>query len=127
MKSIANTIAESLDVTFTYTPTEKPFLHPYQAVDVLCEGEVIGYFGKLAYDIQDELNMRTSAFILEMDLEKLSAWYGKKRVFESLNRFSEEKRDLALVMNKDITYGQVEECIRRANKYIKEIRLFRCV
>ena len=59
-----------------------------------------------------------------MDLEKLSAWYGKKRVFESLNRFSEEKRDLALVMNKDITYGQVEECIRRANKYIKEIRLF---
>ena len=68
--------------------------------------------------------MRTSAFILEMDLEKLSAWYGKKRVFESLNRFSEEKRDLALVMNKDITYGQVEECIRRANKYIKEIRLF---
>ena len=124
MKSIANTIAESLDVTFTYTPTEKPFLHPYQAVDVLCEGEVIGYFGKLAYDIQDELNMRTSAFILEMDLEKLSAWYGKKRVFESLNRFSEEKRDLALVMNKDITYGQVEECIRRANKYIKEIRLF---
>lgn len=68
---------------------------------MLCEGEVIGYFGKLAYDIQDELNMRTSAFILEMDLEKLSAWYGKKRVFESLNRFSEEKRDLALVMNKE--------------------------
>lgn len=124
MKSIANTIAESLDVTFTYTSSEKPFLHPYQTVDVLCEGEGIGYFGKLAYDIQNELNMRTSAFILEMDLDKLSAWYGKKRVFESLNRFSEEKRDLALVMNKDITYGQVEECIRRANKYIKEIKLF---
>ena len=56
-------IAESLDVTFTYASTEKPFLHPYQAVDVLCEGEVIGYFGKLAYDIQDELNMRTSASV----------------------------------------------------------------
>ena len=124
MKSIANTIAESLDITFTYEASKKPFLHPYQTVDITCEGETIGYFGKLAYDIQDELNMRASAFVLEMDLDKLSEWYGKKRVFQPLNRFSEEKRDLALVMNRDITFGQVEECIRKANKYIREIKLF---
>ena len=68
--------------------------------------------------------MRTGAFVLEMDLERLSKWYDKKRVFKALSRFPEEKRDLAFVMNKDITFGQVEECIKRANKYIKEIRLF---
>ena len=27
-------------------------------------------------------------------------------------------------MDMEITFGQVEDCIRRANKYIKEIRLF---
>ena len=69
-------------------------------------------------------DMRTGAFVLEMDLERLSKWYDKKRVFKALSRFPEEKRDLAFVMNKDITFGQVEECIKRANKYIKEIRLF---
>ena len=61
---------------------------------------------------------------MEIDLEMLSAWYGKKRVFSSLSKFAEEKRDLAFVMDKEITFGQVEDCIRRANKYIKEIRLF---
>ncbi len=124
MKGIADTIADSLDITFTYEQSEKPFLHPYQTVTVLCEGEVLGYFGKLAYDIQSELNMRTSAFIMEIDLDKLSAWYGKKRVFTPISKFSEEKRDLAFVMDKEITFGQVEACIRKANKYIKEIKLF---
>lgn len=124
MKGIADTIAESLDVSFTYEQSTKTFLHPYQTVTVSCEGEVLGYFGKLAYDIQNELNMRTSAFIMELDLEKLSAWYAKKRVFAPLSKFSEEKRDLAFVMDKEITFGQVETCIRKANKYIKEIKLF---
>lgn len=124
MKGIADTIADSLDITFTYEQSEKPFLHPYQTVTVLCEGEVLGYFGKLAYDIQSELNMRTSAFIMEIDWDKLSAWYGKKRVFTPISKFSEEKRDLAFVMDKEITFGQVEACIRKANKYIKEIKLF---
>ena len=36
----------------------------------------------------------------------------------------EEKRDLALVMNKDITCGQVEECIYQACSFVKDVTLF---
>ena len=79
MKAVANTIADSLGIRFTYTPVRKPFLHPYQAVTVSCEGEELGYFGKVAYDIQEELNMRTSAFLMELDMEKLSAWFETRR------------------------------------------------
>lgn len=124
LKGIANTIAESLDVKFDYAPVQKPFLHPYQAVSVSCEGKELGYFGKVAYDIQGELSMRTSAYVMELDLKVLSQWYGKKRTFVPLPKFPEEKRDLAFVMDKEITCGQVEACIRKANKYVKEIKLF---
>lgn len=124
MKGIANAIAESLDVKFDYAAVQKPFLHPYQAVAVSCDKTELGYFGKVAYDIQNELDMRTSAYVMELDLQKLSKWYGKKRVFVPLPKFAEEKRDLAFVMDKNITCGQVEECIRSANKYVKEIKLF---
>ena len=103
MKGIANGIADSLDVAFTYEPIQKSFLHPYQAVKVLCEGEEIGYFGKVAYDIQDKLSMRASAYVMELDLEILSKWYDKKRTFITLPKFAEEKRDLAFVMDKAIT------------------------
>ena len=124
MKGIANTIAESMDIEFTYEPVQKSFLHPYQAVKVLCEGTEIGYFGKAAYDIQNELSMRASAYIMELDLKELSRWYGKKRTFQPISKFQEEKRDLAFVMDKNISCGDVENCIREANKYVKEIRLF---
>ena len=124
MKGIANGIADSLDVEFTYEPIQKSFLHPYQAVKVLCEGEEIGYFGKVAYDIQDKLSMRASAYVMELDLEILSKWYDKKRTFIPLPKFAEEKRDLAFVMDKAITCGQIEDCIRKENKYVKEIKLF---
>ena len=111
-------------IEFTYEPVQKSFLHPYQAVKVLCEGTEIGYFGKAAYDIQNELSMRTSAYIMELDLKELSRWYGKKRTFQPISKFQEEKRDLAFVMDKNISCGDVENCIREANKYVKEIRLF---
>ena len=124
MKGIANGIADSLDVAFTYEPIQKSFLHPYQAVKVLCEGEEIGYFGKVAYDIQDKLSMRASAYVMELDLEILSKWYDKKRTFIPLPKFAEEKRDLAFVMDKEITCGEIEDCIRKENKYVKEIKLF---
>ena len=124
MKGIANTIAESMDIEFTYEPVQKSFLHPYQAVKVLCDGEEIGYFGKVAYDIQDKLSMRASAYVMELDLEILSKWYDKKRTFIPLPKFAEEKRDLAFVMDKAITCGEIEDCIRKENKYVKEIKLF---
>ena len=111
-------------IEFTYEPVQKSFLHPYQAVKVLCEGTEIGYFGKAAYDIQNELSMRASAYIMELDLKELSRWYGKKRTFQPISKFQEEKRDLAFVMDKNISCGDVENCIREANKYVKEIRLF---
>ncbi len=124
MKGIAETIADSLDVKFTYQPVTRSFLHPYQAVSVSCEGKELGYLGKIGYDIQSDLSMRTSAYVMELDLDMLGQWYTKKRTFQPLPRFPEEKRDLALVMDKAISCGQVEECIRNACKYVKEISLF---
>ena len=124
MKSIANTIAASLDVTFEYAASTKSFLHPYQTVTVSCEGKEVVYFGKLAYDIQDAQSMRTPAFIMELNLELIAEWYGKKRIFEPISKFADEKRDLAFVMDKEITFGQAAASIRKSCKYVKDVTLF---
>ena len=68
--------------------------------------------------------MREDAYVLEISMKALEKWYGKAKVFELLPKFPEEKRDLALVMDKDITCGQVEGCIREACAYVKDVSLF---
>ena len=109
---------------FVYEPAGRPFLHPYQAADILCEGEKVGYLGKVAYEVAEELDLRTDAYLLELDLKKLSALCDKKEVFIPLPKFPDEKRDLALVMSKEVTCGQVEETIRNACSHVGDIKLF---
>lgn len=124
MKGIAEKIADTLQLEFTYETMSNTFLHPYQTACIKCNGEEIGYFGKLAYDIADDLDMRTPAFIMEMDLKVLSKYYGNKPVFTPLPKFAEEQRDLALVMDKNITCGEIEAVMKESCKYITKITLF---
>ena len=124
MKGIAEKVAEVLHVKFTYANTQNTFLHPFQTASISCEGEEIGYFGKLAYDIADECDMRVPMYIMEIDLEILSKYYGKKAMFTPLPKFAEEQRDLAIVVDKAVTCGEIEETMKEACKYITSIKLF---
>lgn len=124
MKGIAEKVAEVLHLEFKYVNTTNTFLHPYQTASIICEGEEIGYFGKLAYDIAEECDLRTPVYLMEIDLEALSKWYGKKAVFTPLPRFAEEQRDLAIVVDKTVTCGEIEETMKAACKYVTGIKLF---
>ena len=124
MKGMAEKLAETLHLTFTYENTTKTFLHPFQTASISCNGDEIGYMGKLAYDIAEECDLRTPMYLMEIDLEALSCWYGKKAVFTPLPQFPEEQRDLAIVVDKETTCGEIEESMKEACKYITSIRLF---
>ena len=124
IKGLAETVADALDVKFTYKPAQKPFLHPYQAAEVFCDGQKIGYLGQVRYEICDELDMRVPAYVMELDLRVLSQWYGKDRVFTPISKFDDEKRDFAFVVDKDITCEQIENGIREACDYVSDVTLF---
>lgn len=124
LKGLTDVIAASLNVTFEYVAFENTFLHPYRTAKVLCDGEEIGYLGQLLYEIQDEMDMRVPAYIAEIDLKKLTKYYGKSRKFTPLPKFLEEKRDFCFVMSKSITCAQVENEIKASCDYITSIKLF---
>lgn len=124
LKGMAEVVARTLGVQFTYAAATKTFLHPYQTAEVFCEGEKVGYLGKLSYELQDELDMRVQAFVMELDLRVLSRWYGKAQVFTPLPKFAEEKRDFAFVVDKGITCAEIEDGIKEACKYVTDVQLF---
>ena len=124
LKGMAEKVAESFFLKFTYEPSSKTFLHPYQTAAIFCGGVEIGYLGKVAYEVKDALDFRTDAYILEIDMKKIPGLYEAKTSFTPLSKFPEESRDLALVMSKDITCGQVEDVIRNSCAYIRDVKLF---
>lgn len=124
IKGIAEAVADALDITFEYESSTKTFLHPYQTANILCDGDVVGYLGKVSYEIKDELDMRVDAYVMEIDLRLLSKWYGKEQVFTPISKFAEEKRDFAFVVDKSITCAQIENGIKEACEYVTDINLF---
>ena len=124
LKGLVNTIADALDIEFDYESATKPFLHPYQTAEVICNGENVGFLGKVLYEIQDEMDMRVPAYVAQIDLKALTKYYGKDRKFIPLPKYLEEKRDLCFVMGKDITCAQIEKTIKETCDYITNIELF---
>lgn len=124
LKGIADVVADNLYVKFHYVASKKSFLHPYQTADILCGKEVVGYLGKVSYEVMEELDLRTDAYVMEVDLKKVAELEHSKASFVPLPKFPVENRDLALVMSKDITCGQAEEVIAKSCAYVKNIKLF---
>ena len=79
-----------LHITFTYEKAEKPFLHPYQTAAIFCEGEEIGYLGKVKYEIMKEEAMREDAYVSGDQHEGSGemVWQGS----QYLSRFQNSRR-----------------------------------
>lgn len=124
IKGFGDVVAETLGVKFDYEATQKTFLHPYQTAEISCNGEKIGYVGKVAYEVADELDMTVDSFVMELDLRILSQYYGKPQVFVPISKFDEEKRDFAFVVDKNTTCAEIEKRIYAACDYVTDVKLF---
>ncbi len=124
LKSFPEMLAKFFDVSLKYERSGLPFLHPYQSADIIRDGKKVGFLGKVRYEIAEELDLRFDAFVCELYIDEFSEVYGKKRTFKPLPKFAVERRDLALVMDKDTSCAEVTEIIEGACKYVTDVELF---
>lgn len=124
VKGAVDLVADTLHVDFTYEAGRKTFLHPYQTAVVKYQGEEIGYLGKLGYDIVGADELRTPLYIAELDLQSLRGALDLFAKYVPLSPYPEVKRDLALVMDRDVTCAQVMDSMKSVCKNLSDIELF---
>lgn len=95
---------------------ELDILHPYRsaAVNILGKNlQTIGYFGQIHPILKDKMKFNQDAFVFSLDLNALIAII-KETVprFKHLPQFPEVKRDLAFVINEDVTYDDIQRVIK---------------
>ncbi len=109
--------------SFSYEAAEHPVLHPGQSAKILRNSQKIGWIGMLHPELEKKLDLGMRTFLFEVELEALAD--GKLPKFEPLSRFPSIRRDLALIMHKDLAFSEVEKCVTAASSsIIKDIRLF---
>ncbi len=131
VKGTVEALGKALGLTFDVErATDVPWLHPGIAAWILCEGERIGCFGKLANEVTGELKLHKDAksnhkiFLGEIDYETMMSHMAASFRYRPLSVFPATVRDLALTVDEETPCGELMHEIARACPRVSDVELF---
>lgn len=89
-----------------------PGLHPGQSAEILVDQEVVGWLGALHPDLQARFEIDDRIVLLDIDLAPVLV--KRHEHFKEISRFPSIRRDLALLVARDLPADAITEEIRRA-------------
>ncbi len=108
-----------------YTYGETPYLHKTRNADITVGKTKIGVIGQISPEVAKTIDLSKEVYVAELDVEAMFSLSGKPVKFRAFGKYPKSERDLALVMDKNVTNQQVIDAIRQSGiKDLKEIELF---
>jgi phenylalanyl-tRNA synthetase beta chain len=100
-----------------------PALHPGQCAEIRRNGKSIGHIGALHPELQRQLDIGQPVYLMEIQLAALAE--GSLPAFGELSRFPEVRRDLAVLVPRDLPAEKVLAAVREvAGESLRDLRLF---
>ena len=124
LKGAVEAIGEAFDVRLSFARTQKPFLHPGVAAEVMLGEKQVGWLGELHPAVAEELALEKCVFLGELDYAALSKKFAADITYRAVPKFPDAVRDLAVVVAEETTCAQLEECIVKSCKAAKKAELF---
>ena len=95
-------------------------LHPGQAAQISVNNDVVGIIGRIHPAISKE-----NVYVFEIDLDKLLAKKVGKMKYKEISKYPSVNKDLALVVDKNITSREIEMNIKKAGgSLLTNIKVF---
>ncbi|MBM7059361.1 phenylalanine--tRNA ligase subunit beta [Pseudomonas sp. UL073] len=108
---------------FRFVAGEHPALHPGQAARIERDGRLVGFLGALHPELAKSLDIEQPVFLFELVLAEI--FEGTMPKYSELSRFPEVRRDLALLVDREVAAETVLEAIRdAAGEWLTDLRLF---
>lgn len=130
MKGTLESFASANDLTFKYQRGNVPYLHPGRTAEIYCQGQKIGHFGQLRYEIVDNMNIAvgkkadTKIFIAEIDYSVLVELFKKSIKYVPESGFSKNSRDISVLIDKSVECGTIIDAIAGTDELIQKVSLF---
>lgn len=78
--------------------------------------DIIGIAGKIKKDIIYENKIKNNVFYFELFLDKIYKFYNKKYSYKKFSQFPYVKRDLSIIVRKDVFFSDVKKIILESGK-----------
>lgn len=108
-----------------YERSDRNAMHPTRSAEIIVDGETVGYFGEINPVVAQKLDADKKIYAGEIFYDVLKKHFRSKITFKQISKFPTVERDLAIVLDNDITWQQLEDCIEEsAGDKLESIKLF---
>lgn len=105
-------------------PSEKGTLYEYGVV-IKKEGKMLGLLGKLKKELLSIYGIKQDVFHAQLDWEVVLELYKSDIAYEPIPKFPEVKRDLSLVLDKSVSYADIQQlAFKQEKKLLNRMNLF---
>jgi len=112
------------DVLFSSEKPEKYF-HPGKACNIYLGDEPIGTIGELHPDVLEKFGIEQTVYCFEINFEHLVAHSRDIVSISAPSRFPDTIRDIAMLINNEIPFMKVRECVSSLRiKEIEDVSIF---
>jgi phenylalanyl-tRNA synthetase beta chain len=109
--------------SFSFVPAEHSALHPGQTARIERDGKLVGYIGAIHPELAKALDLDQTVFMFELLLSEITR--GQMPKFQELSKFPEVRRDLALLVDRDVPAQSLLNTIREtAGEWMTDLKLF---
>ncbi len=120
-KGVLEALFEQIGADAAYEPSDDAIMHPGKAARLVCDGKAVGVAGEVHPRVVQRFGLdEQPVAMFEIDLESLhDAVRDTSAVFASTSRFPESERDVALLVDADVSSARIQAIIRR-HKLVKD-------
>ncbi len=111
--------------SYSFRQTDNlPALHPGQSAEILLDGEVVGVVGALHPEVRKQLDIPRPVFVFELTQAAVAS-ARLPRFSGTVSRFPEVKRDMAIVVDREIAVAAIgQEITAAAGDCLKDLKVF---
>jgi phenylalanyl-tRNA synthetase beta chain len=106
-KGVLETILYRLGVAAMFNSSQDESLFPGKTADVVVGSDKLGIVGELHPKVSKAFGLSKPAYLIEIDLDKLLSFSTNIKMFQAIPRYPSTSRDIALLVDKQVTYQQI--------------------
>jgi phenylalanyl-tRNA synthetase beta chain len=122
-KGAVENLMNQLGLEASFDVSDDEILFPGRGADIIVEDEKIGMVGEVHPKVAQAFDLSNIICLIEVDLEKVLAKITGIKEYQSIPRFPSVTRDIALVLDEQVSYRTVENIIQ-SFPLVTEVTLF---
>ncbi len=125
LKGIVEDVLAVFGAVGKFARSAEVYLHPGRQAQVTVNGECVAVMGEVHPDVLGRYDIGVKAYVAEIYIDKIFAITPEKTIYKPLPKFPAVSRDFALLCDKSIPVGDLQDIIKdAAGKLCENVELF---